>query len=184
MIDLQLTDSPRSLSTIYFIEWEPGYQEKAKRRIKANFGDTLALRDFVRDVKLVMRSRKGKRRKMEKIPQRDEGLGNGSDNGSSLMAGEDDDSIEIDWSQGWGRIEQYLELVEKERSMNTSACEENDEGVLPRDDNSSPPEEKYGDNDLSLTVENTNICTSPTSTGIVRHRSTSSVTGGDSHEMV
>ena len=38
------------------------------RRIKANFGDSLALRDFVRDVKLVMRSieRKGK---MQKSPQ-------------------------------------------------------------------------------------------------------------------
>lgn len=166
-------------------EWEPGYQEKAKRRIKANFGDTLALRDFVRDVKLVMRSRKGKRRQMEKLPQRDEGLGDGSENGSSLMPGEDDDSIEIDWSHGWGRIEQYIEMVDKESSLNTSTCEENDEGVLPRDDDNSPPEAKYEENDLSLTVENTNISTSPTSTGIIRHRSTSdSEIEGDPHEMV
>ena len=174
-----------SLSTISFVEWEPGYQEKAKRRIKANFGDTLALRDFVRDVKLVMRSRKGKRRQMEKLPQRDEGLGDGSENGSSLMPGEDDDSIEIDWSHGWGRIEQYIEMVDKESSLNTSTCEENDEGVLPRDDGNSPPEAKYEENDLSLTVENTNISTSPTSTGIIRHRSTSdSEIEGDPHEMV
>jgi hypothetical protein len=41
-----------------FLEWEPGYQERTKRRIKAKLGDALALRDFVRDVKLVLRSKR------------------------------------------------------------------------------------------------------------------------------
>jgi len=103
-------------------EWEPGYQEKAKRRIKAQFGDSLALRDFVRDVKLVMRSRKSKRGGLEKIPQRDDL----SDiNGSAVMT-EAGDDLEIDWSNGWGRIEQYLDLVEEEGSSDGSGDIEND----------------------------------------------------------
>jgi len=39
-------------------EWESGYREIQQRKIKAKFGDSLALRDFVKDVKTVMKSRK------------------------------------------------------------------------------------------------------------------------------
>jgi len=52
-------------------EWESGYREKQQRKIKAKFGDSLALRDFVKDVKTVMKSRKtsssSRRRKYNKI---------------------------------------------------------------------------------------------------------------------
>ena len=123
-------------------EWEKGYQQRERLKIKANFGDSLALRDFVKDVKLVMRSRnkgrrrKGKRRQMQKLPQRDyddsmdvsdsggsveswarnghgNGNGNGNGNGASLTMADDDD-LDINWSNGWSRIEQYLEIVDEE----------------------------------------------------------------------
>jgi len=38
-------------------EWEPGYRAKEEKKIKATFGDSLALKDFVTDVKTVMKSR-------------------------------------------------------------------------------------------------------------------------------
>lgn len=103
-------------------EWEPGYQEKAKRRIKAKLGDTLALRDFVRDVKLVLRSKKSRKGMMERIPQREEGLDDAyvvNRNGSAIMM-DDDDDIDIDWTTGWSRIEKYLELVDEEGSNSSS----------------------------------------------------------------
>jgi len=53
-------------------EWESGYREKQQRKIKAKFGDSLALRDFVKDVKTVMKSRKtsSSSRKYNKIDTR------------------------------------------------------------------------------------------------------------------
>ena len=52
-------------------EWESGYREKEQRKIKAKFGDSLALRDFVKDVKTVMKSRKtSSSRKYNKIDTR------------------------------------------------------------------------------------------------------------------
>ena len=104
-------------------EWQPGYQEKAKRRIRATFGDSLALKDFVNDVKLVMRSKR-KRRAQKKA--------NGNNyedaNGSTIMA-DDDLELDIDWSQGWGRIEQYIDLVESEEAL-----QENDISAKSTDD--------------------------------------------------
>ena len=84
-----------------------------KRRIKGTFGDTLALKDFVRDVKLVMRSKKGKRHR-DKIPQTEEGVTDHEFTVSDSKSGSLDEESDIDWSQGWSRIEQYLELVEAE----------------------------------------------------------------------
>ena len=154
-------------------EWEPGYQEKAKRRIKANFGDSLALRDFVRDVKLVMRSRK-RRGKMQKLPQRDydggvdgsggggSRVGRGGGNGSTLMEEEGGadldesvDSIDINWSQGWGRIERYLEIVEEEQL----AQEDGDMIEIEMQERHDPEEDdvrlqmQNDLNDLALTVD-------------------------------
>lgn len=92
-------------------EWQPGYQEKAKRKIKSTFGDSLALKDFMNDVKLVMRSKR-KRRGQKKVN------GNNYDdaNGSNLMV-DDDMELDIDWSQGWSRIEQYIDRVESEEAL-------------------------------------------------------------------
>ncbi len=150
-------------------EWEPGYQEKEKRRIKANFGDTLALRDFVRDVKLVMRSKNGKRRKRQKVPQRDydddemsggdykDGRGG---KGTSLLMedGGDgevdlDESIDIDWSQGWSRIEQYLEIVEQEELAQEDGVMIEMQERRPVDNSVHLPNHT---NDLILTVEQLN----------------------------
>jgi len=159
-------------------EWEPGYRNKAKRRMKANFADTLALRDFVRDVKLVMRSKKGKR---EKVPQIDEDLDIDDceeRNGSALMVSGEDENIDIDWSQGWTRIEQYLEIVETETSNPGNG------GLLegiPAHDQRRQIE--CGVGDLALTVEPSDMFLSPTPTGIVRHRSSLSEKGSP-HEMV
>eukprot|EP00553_Chaetoceros_curvisetus_P011895 CAMPEP_0204641672 /NCGR_PEP_ID=MMETSP0717-20131115/51265_1 /ASSEMBLY_ACC=CAM_ASM_000666 /TAXON_ID=230516 /ORGANISM="Chaetoceros curvisetus" /LENGTH=530 /DNA_ID=CAMNT_0051662365 /DNA_START=286 /DNA_END=1878 /DNA_ORIENTATION=+ len=110
-------------------EWEPGYQEKMKRKIKAAFGDTLALKDFIRDVKLVMRSKKTSRGKgkREKVRQNEDDEDNSNDgdhnnrnlNGSALMMedAEDPEDIDIDWIDGWSRIEQYIDLVESEDGL-------------------------------------------------------------------
>ena len=92
-------------------EWEAGYREREKRRIKAKFGDNLALRDFVKDVKLVMM--KKKKRSPSKVAY------DSPDGKSALMTSISDEEIEtedeeldIDWRQGWSRIEQYIDIVE------------------------------------------------------------------------
>mmetsp|Transcript_16637 Transcript_16637/g.24277 ORF Transcript_16637/g.24277 Transcript_16637/m.24277 type:complete len:222 (+) Transcript_16637:219-884(+) len=93
-------------------EWEQGYQEKERKRMKGKFGDTLALRDFVRDVKVVMRSKRNRRRgDRVSIPQHEQDDRN---NGSALMPDtEGDDVLDVDWKQGWSRIEKYLEDVDE-----------------------------------------------------------------------
>eukprot|EP01083_Nonionella_stella_P014646 41127_1 len=94
-------------------EWEAGYRDRMKRRIKAKFGDNLALRDFVKDVKLVMRKKShqspdGKKYDMD------------SPDKSALMrstseeVGDRDAELDVDWKQGWSRIEHYIDIVESE----------------------------------------------------------------------
>jgi len=80
--------------------------------MKGKFGDTLALRDFVRDVKVVMRSKRNRRRgDRVSIPQHEQDDRN---NGSALMPDtEGDDVLDVDWKQGWSRIEKYLEDVDE-----------------------------------------------------------------------
>jgi hypothetical protein len=82
-------------------EWEPGYRGREKRRIKAKFGDNLALRDFVKDVKLVMM------KKQLKSPTH-----SSPDGKSALMRSTSDEILDVDWRQGWSRIEQYIDLVD------------------------------------------------------------------------
>jgi len=97
-------------------EWEAGYREREKRRIKAKFGDNLALRDFVKDVKLVMM--KKKKRSPSKSAY------DGSPDKSPLMRSTSDEEVvteeeelDIDWRQGWSRIEQYIDIVESEDDL-------------------------------------------------------------------
>jgi ElaB/YqjD/DUF883 family membrane-anchored ribosome-binding protein len=91
-------------------EWEPGYRQKEQRRIKAKFGDNLALRDFVRDVKIVMTKKKNRKIVNDSDGNKDPG-------GDFALVkqdlGNDDDDIDIDWSNGWSRIEQYINVVEE-----------------------------------------------------------------------
>eukprot|EP00557_Chaetoceros_sp_GSL56_P004318 CAMPEP_0176495304 /NCGR_PEP_ID=MMETSP0200_2-20121128/10576_1 /TAXON_ID=947934 /ORGANISM="Chaetoceros sp., Strain GSL56" /LENGTH=509 /DNA_ID=CAMNT_0017893155 /DNA_START=344 /DNA_END=1873 /DNA_ORIENTATION=- len=138
-------------------EWEPGYQERAKRRIKAKLGDALALRDFVRDVKLVLRSKKNRKGNMERLPQREEGLDDGYG-----MNGNEEDEIDIDWTKGWSRIEKYLEFVE-ENGSKSSSDDGDDNHFELRNRNDVPLETMYGEiriehlcddtHDLVLSVE-------------------------------
>lgn len=100
-------------------EWEAGYREREKRRIKAKFGDNLALRDFVKDVKLVMRKKK---KSNKKLPGKGkEGLE--ETDPSALMQSmsneemEHDEELDVDWKQGWSRIEHYIDIVEAEDDL-------------------------------------------------------------------
>lgn len=144
-------------------EWEPGYQERTKRRIKAKLGDALALRDFVRDVKLVLRSKKNRKGMMERIPQREEGL----DDGYGMNGNGAEDDIDIDWTTGWSRIEKYLELVDEEERGSKSLSDESDDNHrhMQISTSGSPLEKIIGkrqveeqlcddNHDLTLTVEN------------------------------
>lgn len=146
-----------------FLEWEPGYQERTKRRIKAKLGDALALRDFVRDVKLVLRSKKNRKGMMERIPQREEGL----DDGYGMNGNGAEDDIDIDWTTGWSRIEKYLELVDEEERGSKSLSDESDDNHrhMQISTSGSPLEKIIGkrqveeqlcddNHDLTLTVEN------------------------------
>jgi len=90
-------------------EWEEDYREKDTMRKKVNkakFGDNLALRDFFRDVKLVMK----KSKKQKKRASRMKSL---TSNGNETTFGDDRKDVElevdIDWSRGWGRIEHYID---------------------------------------------------------------------------
>merc|ERR1712038_529188 len=126
-------------------EWEEGYREKAENRQKMKFGDNLALRDFFKDVKLVMRKSKKQnlRKKQAKgLYSSELNVSNDSDcaddekwSGKMLT---DDDSVsseDVDWSQGWSRIEQYISEVDKGDS-NTSSdladLNESQDGEKPR----------------------------------------------------
>lgn len=93
-------------------EWESNYKEKHTRMGQANVGD-LALKDFFKDVKLVMSTRKKLRRERrlrEKKSNKDD---------LALMDDieENDRDIDIDWSQGWGRIEKYIETLDPEDDL-------------------------------------------------------------------
>lgn len=114
-------------------EWEAGYREKEKRRIKAKFGDNLALRDFVKDVKFVMMKKKSPNKKSAKYDK----ISNGE--GALMKSSSDtsDEELDIDWRQGWSRIEQYINIVES------------GEGDSAHDTNN------VDDNELKLEVEMT-----------------------------
>lgn len=122
-------------------EWEAGYREKMTRRIKANFGDSLALRDFVKDVKTVMYSRKRNKHHRTKGQHQSngiqqQGLGQGSDIGDSaktsliadtsyddqfVIDGDDDDGESV---QGWSRIEKYIHIIDEEGEASRNAADE------------------------------------------------------------
>lgn len=101
-------------------EWEAGYRERMKRRIKAKFGDNLALRDFVNDVKLVMMKKNNKNPnagKKKKKKRRNAANEDSPDKGalmrsSSFDSENEDEDLDIDWGQGWSRIEQYIDIVD------------------------------------------------------------------------
>lgn len=90
-------------------EWEADYKEKEVIREKAKFGDNLALRDFFKDVKLVMKKNKRQRKKASRM----RALGF---NGNETTFGDERKDVElevdIDWSRGWGRIEKYITILD------------------------------------------------------------------------
>mmetsp|Transcript_14729 Transcript_14729/g.22319 ORF Transcript_14729/g.22319 Transcript_14729/m.22319 type:complete len:547 (+) Transcript_14729:140-1780(+) len=95
-------------------EWEGGYRERERRRIKAKFGDNLALRDFVKDVKLVMRKKNSKKSPSKKSENAD-GSSNALMRSMSIEETDhEDEEQDIDWRQGWSRIEHYIDIVEAE----------------------------------------------------------------------
>lgn len=134
-------------------EWEPGYREKQEQRIKANFGDSLALKDFVKDVKTVMKSRKVSKYSETKKEQLS--LSKKNDNEdvaeSLIMNTSFDNRFEIDGSdndngndrndggslQGWSRIEEYINIVDGEVSQ-----ENNDASSYPVEATLNPPSSK------------------------------------------
>ena len=116
-------------------EWEPNYKEKYKQKIQANVGD-LALKDFFKDVKLVMRTRK-KHREERRLRKRQKKI-----NGTALMDDieENEPDIDIDWSQGWGRIEKYMETLDPEHDL--SFEEEDGEQIDEDEENSDETDTK------------------------------------------
>jgi len=107
-------------------EWEPGYREKTKRRIKAKFGDNLAIRDFVKDVKLVMSKKKSNQgAQLENVSE--------GTNKSLMKSDSDEEEIDINWRAGWSRIEQYIDLVEaaEEELKLTEETETETEAKIP-----------------------------------------------------
>lgn len=116
-------------------EWEPGYREKEKRRIKATFGDSLALKDFVADVKTVIRSRKAKyRRVADRKTLGSEKIDNETSTQSTSLVQDDsqhDDQFQIgepdgdeeDLSLGWSRIEEFIDEIEGENCENANNFE-------------------------------------------------------------
>lgn len=70
-------------------EWQEGYKPKADNDLQ--FGDNMALRDFVQDVKLILKSQKKKKKDNDVTPlDDDEDVFNASDHGLQLFAEEDD----------------------------------------------------------------------------------------------
>ncbi len=116
-------------------EWEAGYREREKRRIKAKFGDNLALRDFVKDVKLVMMKKKKSPSK-----KRDYDSPDGQRALMSSMSDEEvtntEEELDVDWKQGWSRIEQYIDIVESEDDLRLQVemTETKKQGDDPEDD--------------------------------------------------
>jgi len=89
-------------------EWEEDYKEKDVKN-KAKFGDNLALRDFFRDVKLVMKRSKKQRKKASEMRTL-------TPDGTETTFGDKRKNVElevdIDWSRGCERIEQYIDVLE------------------------------------------------------------------------
>jgi len=126
-------------------EWEPGFREKQKRRIKATFGDSLAIKDFVADVKTVMRSRrKGKYKKVHtKKILVDSNYSDENYDASTISSSLVCDSLttssretfEIgDISEhssdedGWNRIEEFIDEIE---DVDADARDNDDDCMLP-----------------------------------------------------
>lgn len=119
-------------------EWEPGYREKEKRRIKATFGDSLALKDFVQDVKMVMKSRskpytqvnKGDRvQKFMECQSDNQGCdddspvtscsdGNNREKSLGLSSNLNDTDDDSDGAQKWRRIQEFIEEIELAKAEN------------------------------------------------------------------
>merc|ERR1712038_1805347 len=75
-------------------------------------------RDFVKDVKLVMMKKKSSKKSPQKVSTAD-----GYDGKSALMRSDSDENLtedeesDIDWRQGWSRIEQYIDIVDSEEDL-------------------------------------------------------------------
>lgn len=128
-------------------EWESGYREKEVRRIKATFGDSLALKDFVKDVKTVMKSRKGKIRHKTKNSESNDNeaaskslIMDSSFDDRFVISSNDDDNGDDDGgesTQGWSRIEKYFDVIDEEESHENDSTRSYDEGAAPDSLNSA-----------------------------------------------
>jgi hypothetical protein len=108
-------------------EWEDGYKEKETKRIRSELGD-LALRDFVKDVKQIMKSKKNKKRKEPyshlntnssgvsgKIPM--DVNDSYDDSRVALMVNPDEDLDESTEMTDWSRVEEFIDEMEKEDDL-------------------------------------------------------------------
>ena len=135
-------------------EWEPGYREREKKRIKATFGDSLALKDFVADVKTVMRSRKVKYSKINKkkspstrtacaheekgstdIDKQSPTTSLVLDNSHDQFEIGDDDEEEdnVDWSQKWTQIQEFIDEIDEVAGTQTNNLNTNASTQGPRE---------------------------------------------------
>lgn len=101
-------------------EWEDGYKEKETKRIRSELGD-LALRDFVKDVKQIMKSKKKKKHKQldsdvnTKIPMNTND--SYDDTRVALMVNPDDDADVSTEMTDWSRIENFIDEIEHEDDL-------------------------------------------------------------------
>lgn len=97
-------------------EWRPGYKEEEMKRNKTTLTESMALKDFVSDVKTVIRSqkaRKAKYHKVERSPSPEKKLDAHFEIGS-LDDEEEENEDDPDWSQKWTRIEEFIEQIGSE----------------------------------------------------------------------
>lgn len=105
-------------------EWEDGYKEKETKRIRSEIGD-LALRDFVKDVKQILKFKKKKKHKdldQNLVDTNKDVSGkiladvNDSfdDTRVALMVEPDDDADISTEMADWSRIEEFIDEIEKE----------------------------------------------------------------------
>jgi len=126
-------------------EWEPGFREKQKRRIKATFGDSLAIKDFVADVKTVIRSRR--KGNIKKTNTNKKLVCDDNDNDDDHRASIDElstslvrdnvnqgafeigDLSEHSAEDGWNRIEEFIDEIEEVGTVAHDA--DADDEILP-----------------------------------------------------
>lgn len=95
-------------------EWEEGYKDKELKRVKAKFGENIALRDFFKDVKFVMNKQKKQKSKASKMSTL-------STDGNETTFGDSRKDValevDIDWARDWSKIEKCIGMFEADCSI-------------------------------------------------------------------